>query len=131
MFISRSSYATFADNLPTVRSENSLYYLYDSDSAVLTLVYMLEMHAALSLSGFFRVQFGWLCYPAASLLTSGMYRLVPLVDLSILGFVYVVLCFSLVVDFTCCSASPLYATCHFSLFVPLFKLMLTTHSNQE
>ena len=72
MFKSCSSYATFPDNLPTVRYQNSLYYLYDSDSAVLLLVYMLEMHAALSLSGFFSMQFGWLCYPAASLLTSGM-----------------------------------------------------------
>lgn len=89
MFISCSSYATFPDILPTVRSENSFYYLYDSDmilSAVLTLVYILEMHAALSLSGFFSMQFGCLCYPAASLLSSGMYRLDPIVGLSILGF---------------------------------------------
>ena len=93
---------------------------------------MLEMHAALSLSGFSSMQFGWLCYPAASLLTSVMYHLDPFVSLSFLGFLYVVLCFSFVaVVVTFCTTSPLHVTCQLSLFVPHFNLMLTTHLSQE
>lgn len=67
-------------------------------------------------SGLFCVLFCWLCYPAASLLASGMYRLVLLAGLGFVGFLFVFLH----LPFLSLEVLPafLYTMCQTSPYVP-------------